>query len=346
VAAPRSPSSLVREVLLEYGGVAQDAVRQYLASAARDDDVYRLAADYPLRGGRALRASFCIAGARVFGARVSDAVESAVSLELLHNSFLVRDDVEDESEERRGAPALHVLHGVPTAVNVGDALTVLGLRPLLRNRAVLGPDLAWRVLREAERMVRESVEGQALELRWRQENTLDLTDDDYLRMTLKKTCWYTTIYPSRVGALIATRGGVDLDRFVRFGFFLGAAFQIQDDLLNLVGDHASYGKEIDGDLGEGKRTLMLIHLLRRSRGRDRSRLAGVLAQPRKSRRPEDIRWMRDRMDLSGAIDHARRVAHALAGAAIHEFAMAYAGAPPSRDRDFIGALPYWVLERA
>jgi geranylgeranyl diphosphate synthase type II len=340
-----SASSLVRDVLLEYGEIAQQALRGYLETAARDDDVYQLAADYPLRGGRALRASFCIAAARVFGARVSDAVESAVSLELLHNSFLVRDDVEDESEERRGAPALHVLHGVPTAVNAGDALTVLGLRPLLRNRALLGPDVAWRILREAERMVRESVEGQALELRWRLENALQLTDDDYLRMTLKKTCWYTTIYPSRVGALIATRGAVDLDRFVRFGFFLGAAFQIQDDLLNLVGDHARYGKEIDGDLGEGKRTLMLIHLLRGAPDRERKRLARILSQPRRARRPADIRWIRERMDRHGAIDHARQVAHALAGAAMHEFKVAYRAVPESRDRRFIEALPYWVLER-
>jgi geranylgeranyl diphosphate synthase type II len=341
-----SASSLVRDVLLEYGGIAQQAVRGYLATAARDDEVYRLAADYPLRGGRALRASFCIAAARVFGAPISDAVESAVSLELLHNSFLVRDDVEDESEERRGAPALHVLHGIPTAINVGDALTVLGLRPLMKNRAVLGPHLAWRILGEAERMVRESVEGQALELRWRFENVLALTDDDYLRMTLKKTCWYTTIYPSRVGALIATRGAVDLDRFVRFGFFLGAAFQIQDDLLNLVGDHASYGKEIDGDLGEGKRTLMLIHLLRAAPDAERRRLAGILAQPRSARRAADIRWIRGRMDRCGAIEHARQVAHALAGAAMHEFNVAYRAVPDSRDRRFIEALPYWVLERA
>ena len=67
-------------------------------------------------------------------------------------------------------------------------------------------------------------------------------------MVLKKTCWYSFIHPCRIGALIATRDGVDLDRFNRFGFFLGAAFQIQDDLLNLIGDERRYGKEIGGDL--------------------------------------------------------------------------------------------------
>ena len=115
-------------------------------------------------------------------------------------------------------------------------------------------------------MARESIEGQAIELGWRRDNALRLGDADYLEMVLKKTCWYTTIYPSRVGALIGTRGDCDLDRFVRFGFFLGAAFQIQDDLLNLEGDPLRYGKELDGDLWEGKRTLMLIHLLRKAGG--------------------------------------------------------------------------------
>ncbi len=78
-------------------------------------------------------------------------------------------------------------------------------------------------------------------------------------MVLKKTCWFGTIYPSRVGAIIGTRDSIDLERFVKFGFFLGAAFQIQDDLLNLVADKR-YGKERDGDIWEGKRTLMLIPL--------------------------------------------------------------------------------------
>jgi geranylgeranyl diphosphate synthase type II len=194
-------------------------------------------------------------------------------------------------------------------------------------------------------MVRVSVEGQAVELRWRWENTLDLSDDDYLRMTLKKTCWYTTIYPSRVGALIAKRGGADLARFVRFGFFLGAAFQIQDDLLNLLGDHADYGKEIAGDLSEGKRTLMLIHLLRCAPDGERRRLAAILAEPRQGRTQSDLQWIRKQMDTCGAIEHARTVAHALAGAAMHEFREAYGDAPESRDKKFIAALPYWVLER-
>jgi len=277
---------------------------------------------------------------------VEEAVRSAVSLELLHSAFLVHDDIEDESEERRGQPALHRLHGVPSALNAGDALVVLGLKPLFGNIGPLGSRIAWRVMQEAERMVRESVEGQALELRWRRENTFAVTEADYLEMTLKKTCWYTTIYPCRVGALIGTRDGVHLDRFVRFGFFLGAAFQIQDDLLNLAGDHATYGKELEGDLREGKRTLMLIHVLSALEGRERARLLRLLGLPRAEKPARELAWLRDEMLSRESMAHARQVAHALAGAALHEFGSAFAGAAEGRDKRFIRALPYWVLERA
>jgi geranylgeranyl diphosphate synthase type II len=339
-------SSLVQTLLDDYGTAARERLREYLRDRRPHHELYELASDYPERGGRALRASLCLASARAFGASATDALNSAVALELMHNAFLVHDDVEDESEERRGRPTLHLSHGIPIAVNVGDALAVLSLRPLLDNVGHLGSRIALRVLEEAERMARESVEGQALELWWRQRNVVDLDETHYLEMVLKKTCWYTTIYPIRVGALIGTRDGVDLDRFLRFGFFVGAAFQIQDDLLNLVGDARRYGKELNGDLWEGKRTLMLIHLLGAAEAGDRARLAQVLGMPRVDRTPEHIRWVRERMETYGSLEYARQVAHGLAGAARHEFSLAFAEVPDSPDRRFLEALPAWVIERA
>src|SRR5438552_4094918 len=293
---------LVAAMLDEYGTVTRVALCDYLRPRAPQRHLYSLVADYPRRGGRMLRPSLCIATARAFGAELEDAVHAAVALELLHNAFLVHDDVEDESDERRGRPTMHVLHGVPVAVNVGDALTLLGLRALIDNRGRLGPRLAVRILEEAERMAREAIEGQAIELGWRRDNALRLSDSDYLEMVLKKTCWYTTIYPSRVGALIGTRSDRDLDRFIRFGFFLGAAFQTQDDLLNLEGDRARYGKELDGDIWEGKRTLMLISLLRDATPAERERLAGFLARERRERQPAEVGWVRERMEAYGCLD--------------------------------------------
>src|SRR5262245_26925268 len=269
--------------------------------------LYDLVADYPRRGGRAFRPSLCIATTRAFGAPLEVALPTAISIELIHNAMLIHDDIEDESEQRRGKPTMHVTHGVPIAINAGDMLSLLAMRPLLDNRQTLGIELSLRILEETDRMARESAEGQALELGWRRDNVIDLVEADYLLMVLKKTCWLTTIHPTRMGALIGSIGSIDLDRCIRFGFFLGTAFQIQDDLLNLEGDPDAYGKEIGGDIREGKRTLMLIHLIANATPAERDRLRFMLGQPRPARTDSDVRWVLDRMRAYGSLDYARQV---------------------------------------
>src|ERR1700748_1718706 len=128
----RTPG-LVRETLTEYGAITRDAVLRYLPTGAPQRYLYDLVADYPRRGGKMMRSSLCIATARAFGAALEDVLCSAVSIELLHNALLIHDDIEDESEQRRGRPTLHALHGVPLAINAGDTLTLLSLRPLFEN---------------------------------------------------------------------------------------------------------------------------------------------------------------------------------------------------------------------
>jgi geranylgeranyl diphosphate synthase, type II len=338
---------VVPELLGEYGSVARRALTRYLTINSPRGAEYMGSAirEYPDRAGRSLRSTLCMATARAFGAAAEDALNSAVAIEIFHNAFLVHDDIEDMSEQRRGRPTLHAIHGVPIAINVGDALTVFGLRPLLDNRHRLGLRIALRILEEAERMARETVEGQAIELGWRHDNATDLGEDDYLRMVLKKTCWYSTIFPNRVGVLIGTRDEWALDDIVRFGFFLGAAFQIQDDLLNLVGDERRYGKEMDGDIWEGKRSLMIVHLLKQADAEDRERLQFILALPRAKKRRSEVRWIRQLMDRHGCIDSARGIAHGLAGAAEREFAVHFGALRESRDLAFLQQLPRWVIAR-
>jgi geranylgeranyl diphosphate synthase type II len=341
-----SATDLVPEMLNECGALVRERLDTYLAVREPRRYLYELVADYPRRGGRMLRSSLCITSARAYGAATEDALGTATAIEMLHNAFLVHDDIEDESDRRRGLPSLPVLHGVPSALNAGDALAILSFQPLLDNRLILGPSLTLDILEEATRTARESVEGQAIELGWRRDNVLDLDIIDYLRMILKKTCWYTTIYPCHVGALIGTRQTSPSAPFIRFGYFLGAAFQIQDDLLNLEGDEGSYGKERDGDLWEGKRTVMMIALFQRSTAYERAQLADVLSRPRSDRTVANVRWMRRQMEVYGVIDYARQLAHGLAGAALHESSRLFGGLRDSRDRRFLEALPRWVIERS
>jgi geranylgeranyl diphosphate synthase type II len=338
-------SRLVVEVLERYGGRVRESLGDWLPKREPRRYLYDLVAEYPSRGGRMLRPSLCLATARAFGGEVEDALPAAISIELLHNALLIHDDVEDESDERRGRPTLHRQADVPLAINAGDSLALLSLRPLIRARERLGSLIALRMLEEFDRMAQESAEGQALELGWRHDNAIDVTESEYLEMVLKKTCWLTTIFPMRLGALIATRDEIDLDRLLRFGFFLGAAFQVQDDLLNLVGDAKRYGKELSGDLWEGKRTLMLIHLLEHATGGEREQVRALLATPREARSTASIEWLRKLMDAYGCIEHGRSLAHGLAGAAQYEFEQVFGDLPETDDKRFLGCLPRWVLER-
>jgi geranylgeranyl diphosphate synthase type II len=336
--------TLVTEMLHEYGGVTRAALANYLPKGYPGRYLYDLLSEYPRRGGKMMRPGICIATARSFGAALSDALPTAVAIELLHNAMLIHDDVQDESSLRRGRPTLHSLYGVPLAINAGDALFLLGLRPLLDNLELLGASVGARILRETENMAWNCSEGQALELGWRGDNRVNLEDGDYLTMVLKKTCWLGTIYPLRVGAIIGTRGAIDLDQFVRFGFFLGASFQIQDDLLNFNAK-TEYGKEADGDLYEGKRSLVIIHALRRCSAYERQQLTSLLGHPREKRSTSDIEWIRMIIDKYESIDYARRIACSLAGAALFEFDTLFQDQGPSRDRAFIRALANWVFAR-
>lgn len=337
--------ALVARMLDEYGRRTRTAVDAYVAQTRGLAYLHDLVADYPGRGGKMMRSSLCLAMTAAFGGNVDDAVLAAASIELLHNALLIHDDIEDESDERRGRPTLHRLHGTPLAMNAGDLLSLLSFRPLRDSATRLGPKLSGYLIEETERVAWESAEGQALELGWRRDNRLDITDDDYLVMVMKKTCWLATIHPCRLGAAIALDRAIGPDAFVAFGFFFGAAFQIHDDLLNLEGESALHGKEANGDLWEGKRTLMLTHAYRRETEAGRARIAALLSTPRGQKAREDVEWLRARIDAHGSLHHARAIAHGLAGAAETELDDATRGLPASDDLAFVRALVSWVLRR-
>ena len=129
--------------------------------------------DYPTRGGKALRPSICLATCEAFGGSLDDALPSAVAIELLHNAFLVHDDIEDASLLRRGEPTLHLRYGTPLALNAGDGLALQAMATLRENIDLLGPRLADRIMVEFDFMSQQTVAGQALELGWCRDNRID-----------------------------------------------------------------------------------------------------------------------------------------------------------------------------
>lgn len=328
--------------LEEYGRRARREALTYLDGDIDAEHLRDPAADYLLRPGKALRPALCLSTCGAFGGEVDRALPTAAALELFHTAFLVHDDVEDDSDLRRGLPTLHRRYGQAVAVNTGDALIVFGLAALDDNRRVLGRRLAARLVGEFQFMARHTVEGQAMELGWQRGGRLDLTPDDYLDLIMKKTCWYTTVLPLRAGALI---GGHRPDTaLVRFGFFLGAAFQIRDDVLNLTGG-ARYGKEILGDIREGKRTLMLIHLLTVARRAERQRLERFLRLPPGQRTATMVEDVAGMMHAHGSIGFAEEFGRGIARSASMAFEEAFGHLPDSPEKRFIADLADYMVER-
>ena len=236
-------------------------------------------------------------------------------------------------------------HGVAAALNAGDGLAVVAGQVLRRATRRLDRDLADLVWNEFDTMAMRTLEGQATEVGWRLDQVEDLVPEDYLNLIMHKTCWYTTIHPLRVGALVGSGGKVELGPLVRFGFHFGAAFQIRDDLLNLIGDERTYGKEILGDLYEGKRTLTLVHLLSTARGEDRALLSDYLQRSRAERSQELIRTVRALMDDYGSIAFTREYAEGILLVAEEYFEEAFADAEPGPDLDFLRSLVPYVWAR-
>jgi geranylgeranyl diphosphate synthase type II len=377
--------SLLEEYLAQCKHACDGEIKRlYGPDENRSKALHELILDYPLRGGKALRPALSIATCLGLGGHLEAILPTAATLELYHNAFLIHDDIEDESWSRRGKPTLHIDHGIPIAVNVGDAMLSLSLQPLLDNveRVGLGPAL--RILRAVAKMTRLTVDGQALELEWVRSNSWRLDDADYLEMVELKTSWYSFITPLQAGAIAAGAAPERMAPLEALGRHLGAAFQITDDLLNLRADPQEYGKEIGGDLWEGKRTLMLLHALRCAAPAERDRAVHILAKRRpgpdgellvtelldrltlvgqlsQSGRAEiearlqephsseckslnDIRWLYDLMTSLGSLKHAREIAARNAREASAVLAT-LDWLPPSQHRDALASLIEYVHGR-
>ncbi len=274
----------------------------------------KILADYPTRPSKGIRPAFCLAAAASVGGDYSNAVNTGAAIELLHNAFLIKDDVVDQSLYRRGDLTLNRKYGLALAANAGDALKILSMSPLIDNLEAIGVRKSLQVILEIQKMANRSVAGQIAELTYVKNNTTDLTPNDYFDLCENKTCWYTTIAPCRTGLIIGSDVATaeQLDAITRFALKLGLAFQITDDTLNLSASAKVYGKEINGDILEGKRTLILIHTLNSATPRELKRMRGILRKERDEKSGSDVAFVRELMEKYSSMEYARDVASKLA----------------------------------
>jgi geranylgeranyl diphosphate synthase type II len=182
--------------------------------------LYSMMRDYPARPAKGLRPFFCVATCKAMGGDEDDALLTAASIELFQHWILIHDDVEDQSELRRGQPTLHRKYNMSLAINAGDALHAEMWGSLLGNEKRLGYERTLKIMKEFSTMVNKTTEGQHMELVWVGDGRWDLGEPDYFELCTRKTSWYTIASPCRLGAIVAGASEGDLDRLLQFGLSL------------------------------------------------------------------------------------------------------------------------------
>ena len=298
--------------------------------------ILRETVDYHLRtGGKRLRPALCLLTCEALGGAADDALDYAAAVELLHNMFLVHDDVEDGDTVRRDQPTMWVKYGIAHAVNAGDYLFALAEAAVLRTP---GDDaLRARLLEVFNAATLRTVEGQALDIECRA--SVDWSVERYRELVTLKTGYYLALGMVG-GALIAGADNEAVEHLWRFGRTAGPAFQIRDDVLDLTPGKGRGGM-IGSDIREGKASVLYAHALQHAEDGDRATLVDIMSRDRDDTTDADVQWVVDLYESTGAVGFARKEAEKLLDQARAEI-----DALPLVDTELLTALTGYMIERA
>ena len=278
----------------------KSAVERYLRSFITEHkpETLYLPAKYVLAaGGKRIRPVITLLACEAVGGEASNALHAGAGIEILHNFTLVHDDIMDHAETRRGRLTVHKKWDENVALLSGDALLAFAYRALLRTKSIR--------IQEISKIFTEGVvticEGQALDKEFETRHRVHV--NEYLMMIDKKTGKLVSI-AAQMGALIGNASPSDLEALRRYGEYIGRAFQIQDDLLDIVANEKEFGKTIGGDLVEGKKTFLLLEALRRAKGEQKKMLQRIFTNGGVTRK--QVPAFRFIYEETGAIDSAKK----------------------------------------
>ncbi|MBI1931210.1 MAG: polyprenyl synthetase family protein [Ignavibacteriales bacterium] len=221
-------------------------------------------------GGKRLRPFLVMLSAKAVNSNKS-VLNAAIAVELFHNFTLVHDDIMDNADKRRGRATLHIKYDVNTAILAGDNLMAIAYQSLLKDCKNIGTS----AVEDFTQGLIEVCEGQSLDKDFEIRKKVSI--DEYLIMINKKTAALAETCCS-IGAKLGGGNSNEIKSLKKFGKFLGLAFQIQDDLLDISADEAEFGKKIGGDLIEGKKTYLLLKALEKAKGENLKLVQKVIDQ--------------------------------------------------------------------
>lgn len=228
-------------------------------------------------GGKRIRPILTLISAGLCGSDINHALPAALSMELIHNFTLVHDDIMDDADSRRGNPSIHRKWNKSTAILAGDLLYAEAFNQLLYYAD--DPDIDkkqfFSLYQTLLKSIRIVCEGQAMDMDYESADTV--TTDQYLKMVEGKTSALLS-GSLAMGGIIGSGNDKQMDSLRKLGLELGLAFQIQDDLLDVVADPDKFGKIKGGDIREGKKTYLLLLAFERCNESQRNELHRLIHQ--------------------------------------------------------------------
>ena len=221
-------------------------------------------------GGKRIRPVLLMLSCEAVGGNARKALHAGAAIEILHNFTLVHDDIMDNASSRRGRKTVHTKWDTNVAILVGDELLALAYRELLLTKS----DNIQSIAKIFTDGVVEVCEGQAYDKEF--ETRSGVTVNDYLLMIEKKTAKMVSA-AAEIGALIGNGSPQGIRALRQYGHHVGLAFQIQDDLLDIMANEEEFGKKIGGDLVEGKKTFLLLEAMGTARGNNKALLKELVA---------------------------------------------------------------------
>ena len=212
-------------------------------------------------GGKRVRSTLVLLSCEAVGGRAGNAVDAGAAVELLHNFTLVHDDIMDRATSRRGRPTVHTKWNQNVALLAGDILLGMGYERLLSTRGANAAALTGVYTRGLLDVCR----GQGLDMEFEQTNRVSVRQ--YFTMIELKTARLLAT-STELGARIGGGTPAEIRALRTFGRHLGIAFQLNDDLLDVIGEERDFGKAIGGDIVEGKKTFLYLTALARASRRD------------------------------------------------------------------------------
>jgi geranylgeranyl diphosphate synthase type II len=224
-------------------------------------------------GGKRLRPLLTLMGAQLFTNELRPFVKPALATEVFHNFTLLHDDLMDQAPLRRGQPTVHEKWNPNVAILSGDVMLVRAYELLFENVSL---PLLPQVLRRFSQTAAEVCEGQQWDMNFETETTV--TIPQYLDMIRLKTAVLLG-FALELGALLAGASAADAEHLRQFGTDIGLAFQLRDDLLDVYGDAATFGKRVGGDIISDKKTFLLLTAQAQADAAQQATLVRHLGQP-------------------------------------------------------------------